>query len=293
MPHLISISELIDHPWEQFRGSLSSYLSLSGWLLVPGLFFIIALLLYPTADKLLFAANLTGMQVAGISLYGLTTALILPLTSLWLYVAIARFAQAQLARGQGDVQKAMSDGRRLFWPTLGTSILFGLVLVASVIGPLLPGFILSVVTTGRMDAIWMIALRSILVVLGILASAVLTILWFGEYQFAPLVTVFEHAAVKKSLATSRALIKGRFWAVLIRSLLPKIVFLILGGIALWISLTLVNVGISLIVPAAPVAVLRVGTLFDTLLRSILLPIFLSPLLYLVDVHLYRSLKETL
>lgn len=296
-PLSISLSQLIDGAWEQFRASLASYLTLSGWLLVPGLLFVIALLLYPTVDTLVLnqvaGKSLTGLQAAGTILYALTTTLVLPLTSLWVSIATIRLADAQLSRGgRGDVRKAMHEGWTRLLPTLGSSVLFYTLLAIAFIGPWVPGFVLSSLTTGRYDAVWMIVLRTILVLAGVVVSIALPVYLFTLCQFAPVAVVLGDAKVAGSVSESARLVRGRFWTAFFYSLVTKSLFLMLGLAALWVATAIVNIGTSVLIASAPAVALRINTLILTLLSWIVVPMFVTPLLALVDIHLYRNLRET-
>ncbi|GEM_PF-646418 len=292
MPRLISISELIDRPWEQYRASLPLFLSIMGWMLLAGLLYVIALLLYPLAGDLLEAKPLTASQTAGTILYGLTHTLIAPIIGLWAYVGVVTLGNSQAKGGRGDVRKAMREGWKRFLPTLGTSIVFaGAILLAFVL-TLGPGFLLAVLTTGRWDGTVMVLLRNLLVVAGAIGSLILTVRWFNEFQFATLLAARGDATGMEAMRRSRRLVRGRFWAVLVRSLFPKILFLLVGVIAWWLILSVANVAVGLLLGGVTVeTVLRLGTLLNNVVNVVLIPMLIMPLLYLVDVHLVRNLEE--
>lgn len=291
MPRLISLSELIDRSWEEYRASFVSLMSISGWLLIAGLLYIIALLLYPTADQIVLGANLSGSETAGVLLYIITQILVIPVIGLWSYTAIVRLMRGSIITG--SLARAEREGWQRFFPVLIASILFGALIVAALVIGLGPGFGLAIVTTGRIDASWMVWLRNVLIIAGSVAGSVLFVRWFGVYQFAPLASATDDQHGTNAFVQSRKLVKGRFWAVLVRSLIPKILFLMLGTVVWWLVNSIVNVGLSLAGGLGLVTILRLGSLTDTMIRMVLFPMFVSPLLYLVDVNLYKSLKETL
>lgn len=290
MPRLISLSELIDRTWEEYRASFVSFMSISGWLLLPGLLYVIALLLYPTADKIVLGADLTRGETAGVLLYLVTQFVAVPVIGLWAYTAIVRFMRGPA--GSESVTRAGREGWQKFLHVLAITILFGALIVSALILGFGPGFGLALATTGRIDASWMVWLRNLLIIVGSVVGSVLFVRWFGVYQFAPLAVAADDQHGMKAFAQSRRLVKGRFWAALVRSLVPKILFLILGTFAWWLASTVVNVGLSLAGGLGLVTILRLGSLSDTMFRLILFPMFVSPLLYLVDINLYKSLKET-
>ena len=292
MPRLISVSELIDRSWEQYRAAFADCLSITAWLLVPGLLLVIALLFYPTADTLLLGSNFSRLQNTGVILYLITHSLLLPLVALWAYAALVRLGNAISLRGKGEPRKHMREAWNLFPFVLGATVLYSLIVILGYVGPLIPGFGLSILTTGRYDATWMVFLRNALVVIGVFTSAVLAVRWFGLFQFGPVAVASGDVPARGSLGMSAKLVRGRFWNVMFRAIVPKVLFFMLGTIALWIASSLINIGVSLSAIHAPFVALRIGTLAFSLISWIGIPIFLTPLLAFVDVNLYRSLKET-
>ncbi len=292
MPRPISIrlSELIDRAWEQYRGAFGTYLRVTAWLLVPGLLFIISLLLYPTADTLFSGQGLTGLQLSGAILYFTTYALILPLTALWAYVTMVQWSLARLRGGRKDLRASMREGVRRLLPVLGATALLVLSIAAAYVGPLVPGFLLSL-TIGHYDAAWMMVLRSLVLLIGVPAAFALAVYAFGVLQFAPVAVAAGDAKAAASLKESFRLVRGRFWGVLFRSLIAKGLFLLLGGVALWIAGSLLSAVTSLALPSSPFAALRLVTIIFSLLSWIIVPMFVTPAVTLVDVNLYRSLKE--
>lgn len=292
MARLISLSELIDRVWEQYRASLLSFLTISGWVLFAGLFYLIALALYPTVDQLVLTDTLTTGQTVGVLLFALTRNVLAPIIALWAFIACVRFGSAQLERGRGDLPTAFRQGWKSFLPTLATTVLFIGLLFAAFLITIGPGFVLSVFTTGRFDAGWVVLTRNLLVVIGVLASVYFSIRWFVEYQFTPLISALGDKKPLDAFAASRTLLKGRFWAVAIRSLAPKLVFVLLGAAGLWVLSTVSSVGLSMLSGFGLPFVARLGSFLSIFFGWVLYPMFILPLLYLCDVHLYRSLKET-
>ncbi len=290
MARLISLSELIDRVWEQYRGSLVSFLSLSGWILIPGLFYIIALAFYPTVDTIVLSETLTNSQSVGVILFAFTRDVIGPIIALWTFIACVHFGTDQLERGRGDVQAAMREGWKTFVPALASTALFVLLLSASFLVTIGPGAILTILTSGITQG-WVVLVRNLLLIVGVPAAAYFSIRWFIEYQFAPLIAALGDKKPLDSFKASATLLKGRFWAVAIRSVVPKIVFVLLGGAGLWVLSTVSSVGLSMLSGFGLPFVARLGSFLNILFSWVLYPMFILPLIYLCDVQLYRSLKE--
>ena len=290
MARLISLSELIDRVWEQYRASLLSFLSISGWVLVPGLLYVIALAFYPTVDTIILSDSLTNSQSVGVVLFAVTRNVVAPILAFWVFLACVHFGSDQLERGRADVRTAMAEGWKRFLPALGATALFVVLLFASFFLTMGPGFLLSILTSSTKTG-WVVGIRNILMVAGVVGAAYFSIRWFLEYQFAPLIAALGDKKPLDAFKTSAGLLKGRFWAVAVRSVVPKIVFVLLGGAGLWALSTVSSVGLSMLSGFGLPFVARLGSFMSILFSWVLYPMFILPLVYLCDVHLYRSLKE--
>jgi len=109
---------------------------------------------------------------------------------------------------------------------------------------------------------------------------------------APYVCVIDGVEKKSALIQSRLLVQGRFWSTLIRIVLPKFVFVLFGigfaAIATFMIKIFINGATGMTVDQS----LHLLTISTNVL-SVLIAIFLNPLLILSDVILYKNLKGEL
>ena len=92
------------------------------------------------------------------------------------------------------------------------------------------------------------------------------------------------------MTAARKLVEGRFWGVLIRLAIPKIVF-VLVGVLLMALLQFVYSGVSNAFAGLSLDVqLRIGTVFGSVLSTVVAA-FLNPLIVAADLMLYQSLKR--
>src|SRR3989339_716155 len=286
---LISIGELIDQSWDVYRLRFVELLSVSGWFIITAILLAVALAFYPSATKLQVGSVLSTMETMGVLLFSLTTLLITPLLSFWLYTSLTKMLGAHFSRKQVEPKIALREGRNVFIPTAFTSIrVMFMVLLAVVIG-FGPAAIIA--TIGSLTNIsGFIILANLLLVVGIFVSLFLSIKWMVYYILAPLLTILDGIRGKEALAQSRSLIEGRFWGVLFRITIPKLVFVLFGVFALSIVGFLVGIlidasgGINLDIQ------LRISTMTQTVV-PILIATFINPLIIISDVLLLRSLKE--
>ncbi len=183
----------------------------------------------------------------------------------------------------------MREGRAIFLKALLTSIMVILmVLFAIIIGFGPPALIATLGALTNIDSVIMIA--NVLLVVGIFVALFLSIKWTVYYLMAPLLTIFDGLPGKTALEHSRKLIQGRFWHVLARVAVPKLVFVIFGVLAMsligYVADVVLNVPSSVNLDVR----LRIGSMIDTLI-PIIIAALLNPLIIISDLLLLRSLRE--
>lgn len=286
---IISIGELIDQSWDVYRSRFWELLTISGWLMVTAILNAIALALYPSASKLQLGAELTGVEITGVLLFSATTLIITPLLSFWIYTSLVRALNAHFTRQRIDPKMAMREGRDVFFPALLTSIMVVLmVLLAIVIGFAPPVILAAIASLTNLPTLVIIA--NILLVIGVFVALVLSIKWVVYYLLAPIITILDSAQAKQALIMSRQLIQGRFFAVLARVAVPKLVFVIFGVFAMSIIAYLVGILIDASSGLNLDIQLRLSTMTQSII-PILIAILINPLILISDVLLLRSLKN--
>ena len=136
----------------------------------------------------------------------------------------------------------------------------------------------------------LIILANVLLVMGIFVALFLSIKWTVYYLLAPLMTILDDTRGKEALAQSRSLIEGRFWAVLARMIIPKLVFVLFGVFVMSIIGYLIGILISASAGINLDIQLRISTMTQTII-PILIATFINPLIIISDVFLLRSLKK--
>ncbi|NQV90290.1 hypothetical protein HQ487_02680 [Candidatus Uhrbacteria bacterium] len=286
---LISIGELIDQSWEVFRARSTELLTISGWLLSTAILFAIALSFYPSASRLQLGGSLTSLEIMGVVIFAITSFVIAPLLSFWIYTSITKATGNHLARKTVNAKQAMKEGRLVFIPAALTSVMVILMALLAVVIGFAPAIILATIgSLANVSAL--IVFANILLILGIFVAVFLTIKWVVFYFLAPYITILDGVTAKVALATSRQLIQGRFWAVLIRILVPKLVFIIFGVFAMSIVAYLVGIIISASSGINFDIQLRVTTMTQTIV-PIVIAVLINPLILISDVLLLKSLKQ--
>ena len=290
MPQLISIGELIDRSWDQYRARFSAFMTISVWALVIALLYIVAFSFYPLASKLLTGEVLNNWEIFGMVLFALTNIIVAPILGFWVFLSLVRLARGVVAGGQADTKKAARDGWKFFLPSALVSILTVLVVIGGVAVCVAPGVILGILSSYFSNSI-LAFLTTLVFIIGLLASAVIAIRWGVHYFFASYALLLEEKHGRTALTRSHHLIKGRFWSALLRMLVPKIVFMLVGALALFIVMYLTNVILSAVAGLNLDIYLRLATITQSTLL-ILMTVFINPLLVIADTLLYNNLVQT-
>lgn len=289
MKQLISVGELIDQSWSKYRSAFPFFMQISGWLVIVALVNTIALLLYPSAGAINTHVSLTSGEVAGVILYGISNVLIAPLLGFWIFVSLVIGTKAVVSHTHISLMQVAQETKKLYFPALAVTALIALTLLLAQIITLGPAIVFGFLGFWLQNA-WVLGFSNVLLLIGLVASLILTARWTIYYLMAPFASVLNHDKNKQALLNSRKLTEGKFWSVLIRFLLPKIVFILFGIVVAFLISILLN---AVVIGSTGLNVdvqQRINGLATTIL-PVLVMIFLNPLIFLSDVLLYQSLKE--
>ena len=286
---LISVGQLIDQSWEIYRSRFVPLMTISGWLVLTAVFYAIALTFYPSASVLQSGAGLSTFEAFGVVFFMITTLFLAPIISFWIYTSIGRALSMHFARRTPNTKKAMIQGKDVFFQALITSIMVVLMILLAIVIGFGPAIFLATVAA-LANASSLVILANILLVIGIFVALFFSIKWLVYYILAPLITILDGDRGKAALIKSRSLIEGRFWDVLMRVSVPKLVFFIFGVFAMSIFSYIVGIlidasgGINLDLQV------RISTMVQTIV-PIVIAAFINPLIIISDVLLLRSLEK--
>ncbi len=287
---LITIGELIDRSWEHYHKEFSSLMSVSGWILLVAIFNVATLALYPSASRLLTVnTTLTKPEAVGVAMYAFSNWVLGPLLGLWIFITLIRLIRSQLSGRRAGIREALADGKKYFLPTLAVTAMIFLILVAVVLIGFGPSLILSLLATVTKLG-FLTVLATISLVVGVMASLVLGIRWSVHYYFAPFTLLVDDVRGKAALTAARKLVDGRFWQVLIRLALPKILFILVGVLLMALVQFVFSVVSSAFVGLSVDVQLRISTIVLSVLSTVVAAL-INPLIVASDLMLYQSLKR--
>lgn len=289
MSKLISLGQLIDQSWELYRARFHELMSIAGCLLLLAFFYLLSLSLYPSASTLWLSNELNMSENVGVLLFIFTQYLLAPLLGVFVVIALSRFIKNDRPGTAGNIKKCFAQSRSLFIPTLITTFMVAFLLIVA----LLIGFGPSIVLTSLglvFKSTLLLVIGNLLLIAGVFVALILIFRWMVEYYFAPYITTLEGIKGKKALLLSRQTVKGNFWEILIRLIVPKLVFIFFGFVLMavigYITSIILNVTSGLNFDLR----LRLNTLIEWTL-PVLIGMLINPLIVIADVLLYKSLKE--
>ena len=263
---ILTIGELIDRSWEHYRREFVDLMSVSGWILVVAIVNIIALAAYPSASTLLGDTALTSMEAFGVGLYAFANWILAPLIGLWVFIVLVRLVRSQLSGRRGAVREAMADGTHLFFPTMLVSALVLLIMAGTVVIAFGPSALLSLAGTVMGTEI-LFVLASVALIIGVITAILLGFRWSVRYYFAPFALLIDDIRGRSTLPASRAITEGRFLEVLLRLVVPKLVFILLGIMATAVVIFIFSLATGIVSGLNFDVQLRLSTISTTVLSS--------------------------
>lgn len=288
MPKLISIGRLIDESWEIYKKHFQDFISISSWLLLLAILYVLSLALYPSASTLWFSNELSISENIGVFLFVFTNYVIAPLLGLWVLIALARQARIFLQNKTITTKRVHEETKPLFIPTLIVSLMVSFLLVVAILIGLGPSILLAGIGT-LINNITLVGIGNILIVIGLFVAIILLFKWMIEYYLAPTATIVDGIQGKKALIQSRQLTKGRFWGVFLRLLIPKLVFIIFGIFLMLIVAYVMEILLDVVSGLNLDLELRIKTIVESTF-PIIIAALINPLIVIADVMLYRALK---
>jgi anaerobic C4-dicarboxylate transporter len=118
MPQLISVGQIIDHSWEQYRSRFSQFVSVSAWLFFPAVLAVVSLALYPSATTLASQQDLNMIETIGVIIWMLNTFLLVPVLGLWIFITLIRLSQELHTKDVANLHTFSAQSWKVFWPTV-------------------------------------------------------------------------------------------------------------------------------------------------------------------------------
>lgn len=290
MPQLtISVGEIIDKSWHYYKKHFGELMSVSGWLLVAAALNVIALALYPSASIILSERDYTALETTGVILVIISNFIVTPIIGIWITATLVRLIDAVISGRSTTLKNVMKEGRKYFWPYLLASVMFSLVICATLL-LLVPGFLFTWVGAIWPNTIVVSMIGSLLFIIGIVVATVLAIKYCIRFFFYTYTLIVDNHKGRNALKESSRLVKGNFWGVLARLAIPKILFFVLFAIALFIAITIADV----ITSGAAGLNVDLQVRLNTIITGVLVLVqaaLINPIILIADYLIYKNFTK--
>lgn len=286
----ISVGEIIDKSWHYYKLHFGELMSISGWLLVAAVLNIIALAFYPSASILLSERPYGAAETFGTVLLIINSFMVTPILGLWITASLVRLIDAIVSGRKTTLKDAMKEGKKYFWSFLLVSVLFSLVILATMLF-LVPGVFFLLVGNGLSGVGASLAMiGTLLLLIGIGVATVMAILWGVRFFFSTYTLLVDGHRGRAAMKTSYRLVHGNFWDVFVRLALPKALFFIVFAFGLFV----VNTLASMIVSGAAGLNIDLQVRLTTIVTGVLVllqTILINPIILIADYLIYKDMTR--
>lgn len=291
MAKLISIGEILDQTFNIYTKNFKSLMSVTAWFFIIALLGIITAIFRPVSeiDFLILQGLLSTVEVSAIVLSGITLLIVTPLVGIWVSIALIIMVSGR-DHGKKETLKAINKKTwQQFLSYIWVAFLKALILLIPVLA-ILPGIILGAIDFFKGGGVWLGAISIIAILVGAMVGLALTVVLSIWLSFPAYALILDKIKGLKALKTSKELVRGRFWPVLLRLLVPKTIFVIaLIVVQSAIALILVSAG-SLSTFDTDTAI-RLGEIIKNL-TGFATTALSVPLFIIADYLVYDSLRKT-
>lgn len=291
MSKLISIGQIIDQSWSHYRKHFQELMKISLWFFLVPLLMIIASLFAPVGDPVYLAENnLIGPgHIIGTAIGIITTLIVIPILGIWIGINLIQLIEKQSKKKKVDLKKQTKESWSLVLPYIWVSILKGLIVLAPLL-LLAPGFAIIAfgIANGSGAAIGVAGI--ILIFLGTLAALVFVVYFGVKLAFVEFDLVLGNKRGVATIKDSMAMVKGRFWATLVRLLIPNALYTVIVVIIQYALLLIYAISLGYLANLGDEGIVRIDTVVQNLITFGITAVS-TPLFVIVGYVIYDSLRK--
>ncbi len=288
MPQLITVGQIIDQAWDHYRKHFVELMSISAWFLVLAALYTIAFAIYPSVSDFVLDRDFTLLENIGIGIAMFTSFIVSPVLGFWIFITLVKLIAKQAKGATVNLRTLGGKSWKDFWPFVLVSVLFA-VLICLPLLLLTPG--IAAVLIGTFTSLsWLGSVGGFLIIIGLVAALILVIRWAINYFFIGYALVLDKHHGKAAFTASRKLIDGKFWAVTLRLVVPKLLFFLAISVIQFIILMILNGIIGSVVGYDLDLAERLLSIFNTI-TVILATLIINPLILIADYLIYDSAKS--
>ncbi len=284
MNQLIGIGALIDRSWDHYRAHLPMLLKITAWMLIVAAINVVAILLYPLRTGEI--GVLTGAEQFGEILLLLNNTVVAIVIGTWVVNALIEAIRTQMNGERATLPAITKTAKRLFWPQLWVRIMVSIVYVVALLAPFGVFWLATNVGSAALPSWLLFFLLFLSLLLFLIPIALAVILAFPSFA-----VVIDGKRGWAAIKESAARVRGRFWAVTARLLIPKLLYFGLFFVAQFLLVLLIRViAFGLLSSEDSLMAVRVEWLALATSYAVLF-IFLNPILFITDTLVYLGLKK--
>ncbi len=278
MASLISVGQVVDQTVHHYQKYFKQLLSISLYVFAGTPFFILGTVIY-SAD------NLPRLIISAIcTLFGTITSAI---ASIWIFNALIFTVDTELQTKKTNVSTISKLAWKKFLPSAALSIIIALTLIIITTLCLLPGTAIFLISTAMQSNSLLPFLAGVIFLLFGTVIAACIVAWIGITTiFAPYALMLENTKIFESLHRARALVRGRWWAILLRIIIPNLCV----AIILFLAPTIIHFFLSLLATGSPSLIMPLFIIND--IANVALTALTVPFLVIADYYVFQSLVDT-
>ncbi|HCC83400.1 TPA: hypothetical protein DEP96_00960 [Candidatus Uhrbacteria bacterium] len=278
MASLISVGQVVDQSIHHYRKYFKNLLNISLYLFAGTPFFIAATILYSTTDntRLIISAvcTLIGTLVSAIA-------------SIWTFNALIFTVDAEVQNKKTKTEVLNRSAWKKFWPSLALSIIIALASIIVTVLCLLPAAAIFLVSTAMHANSLLPFLAGIIFLLFGIVIAICVVGWIlVTTLFAPYALMLEDNKIIQSLHRARNLINGRWWATLLRLILPNLCI----AIIVYLIPKIIHFFLSILAVGSPSIIMPLFIIND--IANVALYALTVPFLVIANYYVFQSLVDT-
>lgn len=284
----ISIGQLIDQTWEQYRAEFRDLVGISAWMLIPSLFSVIALAIYPGVVSLITNRPIGALDITAMIIWILANQIALPIVGLWTFIVTIKFLNAKKEGQRVDLKAFGKKGWKEFIPVVWVNILVGLVIL-SVFLLLAPGFSINALGAWLNNTI-ITQIGALLLVLSGFVATFFVIKFTVRYAFAPTALIVEGVRGVKSLKYSRKLTDKKILNVFLLRIFSVLVFSVIIFAIVSVGNFMASFTVSSLAGLNAELAAKLSSIQSVLSTTVILVLF-NPIFYVLEFTLFDSLRK--
>ena len=291
MGKLITIGQILDTAFEHYTRHFKVFMQVSFWLFAVSIFAVVGVILQPAyeMDYLIEYSLLSGSEYAGLIISLIGVVVLAPIIGVWITVALIQIEDNIIKNKAAKFKSIAVDSWKKFFSYVWIAILKAVILLIPALA-VVPGFALVALNIYVDGGVWLGAVSLILLVLGAIAGLILIATLSVLLAFPAFALVSDNVRGVSALKESKKLIQGRFWSVLWRLFVPKMIFTA-GLIVVQIILLVIIYPLLGFSSLDAEALYKISSILDNI-TSIGLSALVAPLYIIADYLIYDSLRKT-